>query len=140
MKNMKEAEKIYRNVLMQDPDNVDALRLLASIAMRARQWGDGVALLEKALSISPDYFQGWMDLGLGLQEQDRLDEALDAFGWLSRCEGIIPALESSHAIAFAKKYFSDGDHDGDIVVINLSGRGDKDVDAVVKGGGHHDAE
>jgi tetratricopeptide (TPR) repeat protein len=80
MKNMKEAEKIYRNVLMQDPDSVDALRLLASIAMRARQWGDGVALLEKALRISPDYFQGWMDLGLGLQEQDRLDEALDAFG------------------------------------------------------------
>ena len=96
MNNMKEAEKIYRNVLMQDPDNVDALRLLASIAMRARQWGDGVALLEKALRISPDYFQGWMDLGLGLQEQDRLDEALDAFGHAMR---INPDKANPHTAA-----------------------------------------
>ena len=96
MNNMKEAEKIYRNVLMQDPDNVDALRLLASIAMRARQWGDGVALLEKALRISPDYFQGWMDLGLGLQEQDRLAEALDAFGHAMR---INPDKANPHTAA-----------------------------------------
>ena len=58
------------------------------------------------------------------------EEALDAFELLSRCEGIIPALESAHAIAFVKQHLAGGDHDGDVVVINLSGRGDKDVDAV----------
>ena len=56
-------------------------------------------------------------------------EAVDAFVYLSRIEGIIPALESAHAIAYikreAKKYKKD-----DIVVINLSGRGDKDVENV----------
>lgn len=57
------------------------------------------------------------------------DEAIKAFVYLSRKEGIIPALESAHAIAYiireAKKYKKD-----DIVVVNLSGRGDKDVENV----------
>jgi len=54
------------------------------------------------------------------------DEALAAFQTLSRLEGIIPALESAHAIA----YLLQGDHGfapDDVVVVNLSGRGDKDV-------------
>jgi tryptophan synthase beta chain len=52
-------------------------------------------------------------------------EALDAFVWLSRSEGIIPAFESSHAIAYLKKM---GDEiKGKTVIVNLSGRGDKDM-------------
>jgi tryptophan synthase beta chain len=58
------------------------------------------------------------------------NEALDAFELLSRTEGIIPALESSHALAFARRRFTGGASDGSLVVINLSGRGDKDLDAV----------
>ena len=57
------------------------------------------------------------------------DEALAAFQTLSRLEGIIPALESSHAIAYLLR----GNHgfsSGDVVVVNLSGRGDKDVYSV----------
>lgn len=57
------------------------------------------------------------------------DEALEAFKSLSRIEGIIPALESSHAIAYATKLAKDLDSD-DIIIVNLSGRGDKDVDQV----------
>lgn len=53
-------------------------------------------------------------------------EALDAFNFLSRNEGIIPALESSHAIAQAMKLKGTLEKDA-IVIINLSGRGDKDV-------------
>lgn len=53
-------------------------------------------------------------------------EALDAFGLLSRLEGIIPALESAHAVAWLVKNAS-AFEDDNIVVINLSGRGDKDV-------------
>jgi len=53
------------------------------------------------------------------------DEAMDAFVWLSRSEGIIPAFESSHAIAYLKK-IKDEIKD-EIIIINLSGRGDKDM-------------
>jgi tryptophan synthase beta chain len=53
-------------------------------------------------------------------------EALAAFTLLSETEGIIPALESSHAIAWVAKHAVDYDK-GDVVIINLSGRGDKDV-------------
>ena len=59
------------------------------------------------------------------------EEAVDAFKLLTRLEGIIPALESSHAIAYgikiAKKYDKD-----DCIIINLSGRGDKDMETVLK--------
>jgi tryptophan synthase beta chain len=52
-------------------------------------------------------------------------EALDAFVWLSKSEGIIPALESSHAVAYLKKM---GDEvKNKIIVLSLSGRGDKDM-------------
>jgi tryptophan synthase beta chain len=53
------------------------------------------------------------------------DEALDAFVWLSQKEGIIPAFESSHAIAYLKK--AKENLKGKTVIINLSGRGDKDM-------------
>ncbi|MBN1435926.1 MAG: tryptophan synthase subunit beta [Sedimentisphaerales bacterium] len=59
------------------------------------------------------------------------DEVLDTFLYLSRAEGIFPAFESAHAVAWvisqAGKFNAD-----DIIVINLSGRGDKDVDAFIK--------
>ena len=49
------------------------------------------------------------------------DEAVDAFEYLSRIEGIIPAIESAHAVAYAKKIVPQMDKD-EIVVITLSGR------------------
>ncbi len=59
------------------------------------------------------------------------DEALDAFSELSKTEGIIPALETSHALAYVKKVAPTMDRD-QIIVVNLSGRGDKDVDQAAK--------
>lgn len=59
------------------------------------------------------------------------DEAVEAFEYLSRIEGIIPAIESSHAVAYAMKYAPTLDKDK-IVVINISGRGDKDVAAIAR--------
>jgi tryptophan synthase beta chain len=58
-------------------------------------------------------------------------EALEAFQLLSRLEGVIPALESAHAIAHTKKLAPTLRKD-EIVVVNLSGRGDKDVEVVAK--------
>jgi tryptophan synthase beta chain len=54
------------------------------------------------------------------------DEAVGAFQWLARTEGILPALESSHAIAWARANAPKGG----VLLVNLSGRGDKDVDTV----------
>ena len=57
------------------------------------------------------------------------EEALDAFIVLSRTEGIIPALEPAHAIAYAIKLSKELEK-SDVIVVTLSGRGDKDVDSV----------
>ncbi|MDX2314207.1 MAG: tryptophan synthase subunit beta [Gammaproteobacteria bacterium] len=57
------------------------------------------------------------------------DEALAAFHDLTRTEGIIPALESSHALSYAAKLAPDMGAD-DIIIVNLSGRGDKDIETV----------
>ena len=59
------------------------------------------------------------------------EEAVEAFEYLSRVEGIIPALESAHAIAHAMKIAPNMDKNK-IIVINLSGRGDKDCVSVAK--------
>ena len=57
-------------------------------------------------------------------------EAIDAFYELSRTEGIIPALESSHAVAYGLKFAKE--NKGKKILINLSGRGDKDIEFVMK--------
>ncbi|MCD9469802.1 tryptophan synthase subunit beta [Photobacterium phosphoreum] len=55
------------------------------------------------------------------------DEALEAFQLLARKEGIIPALESAHALAYALKIIADDPEKEQLLVVNLSGRGDKDI-------------
>jgi tryptophan synthase beta chain len=59
------------------------------------------------------------------------DEALEAFHLLCRIEGIIPALESSHAVAHAMKMARDMPKDK-VLLVNLSGRGDKDMSTVAR--------
>jgi tryptophan synthase beta chain len=55
---------------------------------------------------------------------------LDAFGLLARAEGIIPALESAHALAWISR--ERGRLAGKVVLVNMSGRGDKDVEQVAR--------
>ena len=59
------------------------------------------------------------------------EEAVNAFEYLSRTEGIIPAVESAHAVAYAMKLAPTMSKDK-IIVINISGRGDKDVAAIAR--------
>lgn len=59
------------------------------------------------------------------------DESVEAFEYLSRTEGIIPAIESAHAVAYAMKLAPTLPKDK-IIVVNLSGRGDKDVAAIAR--------
>ncbi len=58
-------------------------------------------------------------------------EAVESFEYLSRLEGIIPAIESAHAVAYARKIAPSMKKD-EVIVINLSGRGDKDVAAIAR--------
>ncbi|SFC18922.1 tryptophan synthase subunit beta [Clostridium uliginosum] len=58
-------------------------------------------------------------------------EAVDAFLYLTKIEGIVPALESSHAVACARKFAKTLPKDN-ILIINISGRGDKDMDTIIK--------
>ena len=69
---------------------------------------------------------------IGRVKYDVIDdeETIDAFYKLARMEGIIPAIESSHAVAFGMKLAKTMDHGS--VLINLSGRGDKDMDYVIE--------
>ena len=59
------------------------------------------------------------------------DEAVEAFEYLSRTEGIIPAIESAHAVAYAKKLAPEMDKDK-IIIVTISGRGDKDCAAIAR--------
>jgi len=99
------------------------------------QDADGQVLETHSVSAGLDYPGVGPEHGM-LKDAGRVEytavtdeEALAAFSLLSRREGIVPALESSHAVAQAMKVAGEMDRD-DILIINLSGRGDKDVEQV----------
>ncbi|MGV6814144.1 MAG: pyridoxal-phosphate dependent enzyme, partial [Phycisphaerales bacterium] len=73
----------------------------------------------------------WKDAGRVEYTTINDQQALEAFLWTARDEGIIPALESSHAVAQGVRTASEM-HKDEHLVINLSGRGDKDVEEVVR--------
>ena len=80
--------------------------------------------------IGPEH--AWLhDIGRAEYVPATDDEAVQAFHYLSKIEGIIPAIESSHAVAHAIKLAPTMDKD-QIIVINISGRGDKDVAAIAR--------
>jgi len=96
---------------------------------------DGNILLTHSISAGLDYASvgpehAWL-ASTGRTEYAYVGDeaALDAFQWLARMEGILPALESSHAIAWLRAELPRL-KDGTVVLVNLSGRGDKDVDTV----------
>lgn len=67
-----------------------------------------------------------MEQGKVIYDSVTDDEAMEAFVWLSRCEGIVPAFESAHAIAYLKKIPKEMVQ-GKSIIVSLSGRGDKDM-------------
>jgi tryptophan synthase beta chain len=102
---------------------------------------DGDGQVEPAHSIAPGLdYPGVGPQHSDLSESGRVtyasvtdEEALEAFDCLCRTEGIIPALESSHALAFVRKLTGTTRHVDRQIVVNLSGRGDKDIEAVAGG-------
>ncbi|HKY93329.1 MAG TPA: tryptophan synthase subunit beta [Nevskiaceae bacterium] len=98
---------------------------------------DGQIIGTHSISAGLDYpgvgpEHAWLkDLGRVIYDAITDDEALESFHELARREGIIPALESSHAVAYAKKLAPRLPKDQHLVV-NLSGRGDKDIFTIAK--------
>jgi tryptophan synthase beta chain len=96
---------------------------------------DGQIIPTHSISAGLDYpgvgpEHAWLkDIGRANYVSVTDDEALAAFHMLTRTEGILPALESSHAIAYAHKLAPTMAKD-QIIVVNLSGRGDKDIHTV----------
>jgi tryptophan synthase beta subunit len=111
--------------------------VLHGAASTLLQNDDGQVILPHSISAGMDY------PGVGpehsyLNETGRVEyktatdqEALDAFKWLSEKEGILPALESAHALAFLRQH-DNGIVQHEQVVVCLSGRGDKDVNTVAE--------
>jgi tryptophan synthase beta chain len=97
---------------------------------------DGQILNAHSVSAGLDYpgvgpeHAMWADRGRVAYRHATDEQALEAFHELSRAEGILPALESAHAVAEAKVQAGRLPKDG-IVVVNLSGRGDKDMETVL---------
>jgi tryptophan synthase beta chain len=98
---------------------------------------DGQIMLTHSVSAGLDYAAVGPEHSY-LRDLNRIEytyatdhEALEAFQFCSRVEGIIPALESAHAVAFVMKH-AKSHRKSDIVIINMSGRGDKDVMQVME--------
>lgn len=77
--NVEDAERLYRRVLHDNPENVDALRMLGRIALRAGRNADAELLFRRAVRHAPDFAGAIMDLGRVLKEQSRFAEAIDCF-------------------------------------------------------------
>ena len=124
----------YRSILVPiggSSADHDALRLAALLLQDA----DGQVAPAHSVSAGLDYpgvgpeHASLRDAGRATYVSVTDAEALDAFGRLARLEGIIPALESAHAVAHVIRLAPTLDP-GTIVLVSLSGRGDKDVQSV----------
>ncbi len=89
---LQEAERLYKRILRQNPKNVDALRLLALIALKADRADEAERLLVQAIALAPDFQLALLDLGRLRKEQDRFSEALE-------CLDHVIALDPSNAQA-----------------------------------------
>ena len=103
------------------------------------QDGDGNIELTHSVSAGLDYAavgpeHAWLrDVGRTEYTLATDDEAREAFQELARLEGILPALESAHAVAGGRRLAAELGPDG-VVLVNLSGRGDKDMGTMMEAG------
>ena len=89
------AEMIYRGILKEDPDHVEAARLLAGIAVDNNRYGDAEILLKRAVENAPDYARAWVDLVKVQCELNHLDEAVESADEVLRLD---PDKAESHIV------------------------------------------
>jgi len=73
-----EARQLVKNVLREDPDNINALYLMGSICMAQDLYNDAEAFLRKAVGLAPDFAVAWSVLSVSLKEQGNFEEAIEA--------------------------------------------------------------
>ena len=102
-----EAEAIYREILRRDPRNLEALRLLALIAMKTEHYGQAEKLLKRAVEIAPDFLAAWIDLSRAQLERLELQAALAS---IERAVELNPRSANVH-INLASVQARSGHHD-----------------------------
>ena len=110
------AEKIYRQILTRDPENVEALRCLAGIASKNRHYGDAEVFLQKAVDLAPEFGRARAELVRIQLERDRFDEAVKNAERLVR-------LDDKHADSYlllASAYAAAGRYDEAIDAYELT--------------------
>ncbi|MEZ5892247.1 MAG: tetratricopeptide repeat protein [Parvularculaceae bacterium] len=110
-KNYEEARAKFRAVLRQDPDNVDALRLLGVVCIRQKNHSDAEALLSRAVALAPQFAFGWNNLGLAQSEQGKYAEAEKSFAQAIRLTPRDPEVYATQA----SSYVQAGRHDDALV-------------------------
>ncbi|MCI0517371.1 MAG: sulfotransferase [Woeseiaceae bacterium] len=110
-----QAEKIYRDILKQDPDHVEAARLLAGIAVHHERYREAEVFLQRAVKMAPDYVRAWADLANVQRELDKIEEAIAS---ATRVMELAPDLAESHML-----YAS---------VIGLAGRHEEAIEMYLK--------
>jgi tetratricopeptide (TPR) repeat protein len=104
---LEDAESIYREILGRDPRNLEALRLLALIAMKTEHYGQAESLLKRAVEIAPDFLAAWIDLSRAQLERQELQAALAS---IERAVQLRPHSANVH-INLANVQARSGHHD-----------------------------
>jgi len=89
-----EARQLVKNVLREDPDNVNALNLMGSICMAQKAFNDAEAFLRKAVGLAPDFTVAWSVLSASLKEQGKFEEAVEA---LEKALSLDPGNAEGHS-------------------------------------------
>ncbi len=90
-----DAERIYRDLLSRDPENVNATRLLGSVAIEMERYRLATRLLRNAVKLAPNFFGAWTDLARALLESEEFDECREALDQAMRLE---PTLAYPHML------------------------------------------
>ncbi|MEM1111393.1 MAG: sulfotransferase [Pseudomonadota bacterium] len=92
--NLSEAERRYRDIIRQQPDSVDAIRLLGVLLVRRERFDDAAACFRRAVELAPDFWKAWMNLGGALSEQQKFSEAEAAYLSAAKLDrGAVQTLE-----------------------------------------------
>jgi tetratricopeptide (TPR) repeat protein len=84
--NLERAEKFYHKILMQDPDNVEALAGIGAIAIAKKQYADAEIFLQRAVDRAPDFTRAWADLVIARMELEKYEAALSSAEHLVRLD------------------------------------------------------
>jgi tetratricopeptide (TPR) repeat protein len=104
---IEQAEAVYREILRRDPNHVEALRLLALVAMNAEHYGQAEQLLKRAVEIAPDFLPAWIDLSRAQLERLEVPAALAS---VERALQLNPHSASVH-VNLANAQARSGRHD-----------------------------